>query len=390
MYEGKILFAQIIEHLPRKPLNNAIARHNGDYKIKDFTCRDQLLAMLFAQLTLRDGLRGIEATLRVNGSLLYHMGFRCQTISRNTLANANEVRPWQIWAELAMVLMKRARALYADEPLAIDLDANVFALDSTTIDLCLSRFPWTPSLRSKAAVKMHVLLDLHGDIPDFVVISHGKMHDIHLLDTLVYVPGAYYVMDRGYGDFERLYRLHQSQAFYVTRAKKNLRFLAAVSGPSDRTAGLICDQTIRLADPTTRLTYPESLRRIKYRDPQTGKLLVFLTNNFVLPALMIAALYKQRWQIELFFKWIKQHLKIKKFYGYSENAVRTQLWIAVAAYCLLAIIKKDLGGDRDLHEIQEILSASIFRKIPLLQAFSNIPVKTDYPYPPNQPSLFKL
>jgi len=389
MYEGKILFAQIIEHLPRKALNNAIARHNGDYKVKDFTCRDQLLAMLFAQLTLRDGLRGIEATLRVNGSLLYHMGFRCQTISRNTLANANEGRPWQIWAELAMVLMKKARALYANQPLAIDLDAKVFALDSTTIDLCLSRFPWTPSMQSKAGVKMHVLLDLHGDIPDFVVISHGKMHDVNFLDTLTYVPGAYYVMDRGYMDFNRLYRLHQRQAFYVTRARKNLQFAVAASDSSDRAAGVICDQTIRLIGRRTQPAYPEPLRRIKYRDPQ-GKTLVFLTNNFALPALMIAALYKQRWQIELFFKWIKQHLKIKKFYGYSENAVRTQLWIAVAAYCLLAIIKKQLGGDRDLHEIQEILSASIFRKIPLVQAFSNIPVKTDSPYLPNQPSLFEL
>jgi len=388
--EGKTLFAQIVDYVSRKALARAIARYDGDYKVIDFTCRDQFLTMLFAQLTLRSGLRGIEATLRANESLLYHMGFRCETISRNTLSNANEVRDWRIWAEVAMVLMKKTRKLYANEPLAMDLDATVFALDSTTIDLCLSQFFWTPSQQSKAAVKMHVLLDLHGDIPDFIVISHGKTHDVKILDQLVYIPGAYYIMDRGYVDFARLYRLHQSLSFFVTRAKKNMKFEAVISHETDKSTGLICDQTIRLTSRNGRKNYPQTLRRVKYRDPETGKVLVFLTNNFALPALTIAALYKQRWQVELFFKWIKQHLQIKKFYGYSENAVRTQLWIAVATYCLLAIIKKDLKADRDLHEIQEILTASIFQKMPLLQAFSKDPPKSTEDGNSNQLSLFEL
>jgi len=390
MHEGKILFAQIMERLPRKAFDNAIARHQGDYKVQDFSCRDQFLAMAFAQLTLRTGLRGIENTLRANGSLLYHMGFRCETISRTTLSKANENRSWRIYAELAMTLMKRARTLYAKEPLAVDLDARIFALDSTTIDLCLARFPWTPSQQEKAAVKMHVLLDLRGSIPDFIVISGGKTHDVNILDQLCCIPGAYYIMDRGYVDFTRLYRLHQSKAFFVTRAKRHMRFTVAESHPVDKSAGLVCDQTIRLTGAKTRKGYPEPLRRIKYRDPETDRLLVFLTNDFNLPALMIAQLYKQRWQVELFFKWIKQHLRIKAFYGYSENAVRTQLWIAVAVYCLLAIIKKELKADRELHEIQEILSASVFQKMPILQAFSNVKVKTEQPTTCNYPSLFNL
>jgi len=390
MYGGKVLFAQIMEYLPRKIFDRAIARYQGDYKVQDFSCRDQFLAMAFAQLTLRSSLRGIESTLRANGSLLYHMGFRCETISRNTLANANENRAWQIYAELAMALMEMARTLYAKEALAVDLDARIFALDSTTIDLCLARFPWTPSQQSKAAVKMHVLLDLRGNIPDFIVISDGKTHDVNILDQLCYILGAYYIMDRGYVDFTRLYRLHQSKAFFVTRAKRRMQFDVVESRPVDKSTGLICDQTIRLTGAKTRKGYPENLRRIKYRDPETGRTLVFLTNDFDLPALTIALLYKQRWQVELFFKWIKQHLRIKAFYGYSENAVRIQLWIAVAVYCLLAIIKKDLKADRELHEIQEILSASIFQKMPLLQAFSNTKVKTEQPTHCNYPSLFNL
>ena len=388
MHEGRFLFAQLLDFIPRYVLDRCVQKFNGDYKIQDFFCRDQFLAMFFAQLTSREGLRGIELTLRANWRSLYHMGFRCETISRNTLANANEVRPWQIWAEFAKELMKRAQALYVGEPLAVDLDAMVFALDSTTIDLCLERFPWTPSQQSKAAVKMHVLLNLRGNIPDFIVVSRGKTHDVNILDLLDYVIGAYYIMDRAYVDFARLYRLHQAKAFFVTRAKRGFKFAVVKSRSVEGAAGVICDQTIRLTGAKTRKAYPEYLRRIKYRDPETGRTLIFLTNDFDLPALMIAELYRQRWQVELFFKWIKQHLRIKRFYGYSENAVKTQLWIAVATYCLLAIIRKELGSDLEMHEIQEILSASIFQKMPILSAFSRLPMKSDQPVPYKHPSLF--
>jgi len=370
MYEGQLIFTQVMTFMPRNVFDAAVERHRGNYNSKGITCRDQLLAMVYAQLTCMDGLTGIVESLDVNRHCLYHMGFRCGVLSKSTLAHVNKTKPWPIYADLAVALMKIARELYAGEPLSIDLDATVFALDSTTIDLCLSQFLWTPSQQSKAAAKMHVLLELHGDIPDFIVISNGKTHDVNILDQVVYVVGAYYIMDRGYVDFDRLYRLHQSLAFFVTRAKKNMKFEAVKSHDVDKSTGLICDQTIRLTSRKSRKNYPEYLRRVKYRDPETGKVLVFLTNNFSLPALTIAALYKQRWQVELFFKWIKQHLRIKKFYGYSENAVRTQLWIAVATYCLLAIIKKKLNADRDLHEIQEILRVSLFQKMPLLQAFS--------------------
>jgi transposase len=287
-----------------------------------------------------------------------------------------------------MALMERARKLYANEPLAVDLDAKLFALDSTTIDLCLTRFPWTPSQQSKAAVKMHVLLNLRGSIPEFIAISGGKTHDVKFLDQLNYTPGAYYVMDRGYVDFRRLYRLHQSQAFFIIRAKRHMQFTVEGSRAVDKETGLRCDQIIRHAVATSQQNYPELLRRIKYRDPETNRLLVFSTNDFTLPALLIPALYKQRWQIELFFKWIKQHLKIKVFYGYSENAVRTQLWIAVAVYCLLAIIKKELKAERELHEIQEILSASVFQKMPILQAFSRERPKLIDDDAPKQLTLF--
>lgn len=388
MHEGRLIFAQIMDYLPREVFADCVKRHGGNYNNKGFTCRDQFLAMAFAQLTLRDGLRGIQDTLDANSHCLYHMGFRCGAISKSTLAHANKTRPWQIYAHFAMALMERAKKLYANDALAVDLDAKLFALDSTTIDLCLTRFPWTPSQQSKAAVKMHVLLDLRGNIPDFIVISDGKTHDVNILDRLLYTPGAYYVMDRGYVDFKRLYRLHQSKAFFVTRAKRHMRFAVVESRPVNKETGLRCDQTIRLTGATTKKDYPEPLRRIKYRDPETGRTLVFLTNDFVLPALLIAALYKQRWQVELFFKWIKQHLKIKAFYGYSENAVRTQLWIAVAVYCLLAIIKKELKADRELHEIQEILSVSVFQKMPILQAFSKTKQNLQNSISSNQLSLF--
>jgi hypothetical protein len=371
MYEGRLIFAQLMDYLPREVFDDCVKQYGGNYNNKGFTCRDQFLAMAFAQLTLRDGLRGIQDTLDANRHCLYHMGFRCGSILRSTLAHANKHRPWQIYARFAMALMERARKLYVNEPLAIELDAKVFALDSTTIDLCLTRFPWTPSQQSKAAVKVHVLLNLRGSIPEFIVITGGKTHDVNILDHLRYVPGAYYVVDRGYVDFKRLYQLHQNKAFFVTRAKRHMRFAVVESRPVDKETGLRCDQTIRLTGVTTKKEYPEYLRRIKYRDPKTGKTLTFLTNDFELPALLIAALYKQRWQVELFFKWVKQHLKIKVFYGYSENTVRTQLWIAVAVYCLLAIIKKELKADRELHEIQEILSASVFQKMPIYRHFRN-------------------
>jgi len=316
------------------------------------------------------------------------MGFRGGLVKKCTLAHANKTRPWQIYAKLAMALMERARKLYAKDPLAVDLDARLFALDSTTIDLCLSRFPWTPSQQSKAAVKMHVLLDLRGNIPDFIVISGGKTHDVNILDQLSYVSGAYYIMDRGYVDFTRLYRLHQSKAFFVTRAKRRMQFDVVESRPVDKGTGLRCDQTIRLTGANTRKGYPEYLRRVKYRDPEADRTLVFLTNDFDLPPLMIAELYRQRWQVELFFKWIKQHLRIKAFYGYTENAVRTQLWIAVSVYCLLAIIKKELKADRELHEIQEILSVSVFTKKPILQVFSKAKPKPESEESCKQLSLF--
>ena len=390
MYTGKIIFAQIMDFLPRDVFDACVKRYRGNHQVKDFSCRDQFYAMAFAQLTLRDGLRGIQESLRANAHCLYHMGFRSKTISRNTLAVANENRYWQIYADFALALMARARKLYENEPFALELDAEVFALDSTTIDLCLARFPWTPSQQSKAAVKAHVLLNLRGNIPEFIYISDGKTHDVNILDQLEYQVGVYYLMDRGYVDFARLYNLHQQRAFFVTRAKKHMKFVAVKSRPVEKMSGLRCDQSIRLTGQTTAKKYPESLRRIKYRDPETGRSLVFLTNDFELPASMIAALYKQRWQVELFFKWIKQHLKIKSFYGYSENAVRTQIWIAVAVYCLLAIIKKELGGNRDLHEIQEILSVSIFQKMPIKQAFSRVKPKNKQNVSSNQLTLFDL
>ena len=388
MYEGRILFAQIMDFLPRDAFRACVRKYKGNSYCKDFSCRDQFLSMAFAQLTLRDGLRGIQETLRANSHCLYHMGFRCRTISRNTLAHANRERPWQIYAEFAMILMAQARKLYQGEALAVDLDANVFALDSTTIDLCLARFPWTPSQQSKAAVKMHVLLNLRGNIPDFIVVTGGKTHDVNILDLMAYEPGAYYIMDRGYLDFSRLYALHRSLAFFVIREKGNMVFSVCESNPVNKDTGLRCDQTIRLSSPTGRKHYPERLRRVKYNDPETGNILTFYTNDFGLPALMVAELYRQRWQVELFFKWIKQHLKIKAFYGYSENAVRTQLWVAVVVYCLLAIIRKEVGADREMHEIQEILSASIFQKMPILQAFSRIGPNLFDSTVPNQLSLF--
>jgi hypothetical protein len=388
MPRGKIVFAQIMSHLPWRAFHRCVQRYDGNHKVQDFTCLDQFLAMAFAQLTFRSGLRGIETTLRANAHCLYHMGFRCATISRNTLAHANETRPWQIYAEFALLLMAHARVLYAHEELAVDLDAAVFALDSTTIDLCLALFAWTPSSKGHAALKVHTLLNLRGNIPEFIRISHGKMHDMQILDELVYEAGAFYICDRGYLDFQRLHHLHRQGAFFVTRAKKGLDFQVRAAQRVDKSTGLRCDQRIALQGFYSAQRYPDSLRRIKYVDPHTEKRLTFLTNNLTLPPLTIAQLYQQRWQVELFFKWIKQHLRIRCFYGYSENAVRTQIWIAVSVYVLLAILRKELGITRELHDILEILSASIFQEIPLLQAFLNAAPTEPRDTVPNQLSLF--
>jgi IS4 transposase len=390
MYEGRLIFAQIMDFLPRDIFDGCVKRHRGNHNNKGFTCRDQFLAMAYAQLVRLDGLRGIEETLNVNCHCLYHMGFRCGSLSKSTLAHANKTRSWKIYAELAQHLMRKAQKLYAKEKLVVDIDARIFALDSTTIDLCLERFSWALFRKTKGAVKMHVLLDLRGNIPDFIVVSDGKTHDVNILDKVDYIPGAFYIFDRAYVDYKRLFRLNQSGAFFVTRAKRRMRFKVVESRPVEKDSGVLCDQTIRLTGITSAKDYPDHLRRIKYRDPETGKVLVFLTNNFLLPAKVIAELYKQRWQVELFFKWIKQHLRIKAFYGYSENAVRTQLWIAVAVYCLLAIIKKELKANRELHEIQEILSVSIFQNMPILQAFSRARSKSEDSGEPKHPTLFDL
>ena len=377
MNEGRSVFSQIMDSLPRHAFDRCIAKYGGESSKWALSCRDQFLAMAFAILTFRDGLRGIQETLSVKRDSLYHMGFRCESVPRSTLSDANRDRPWQIWAELALVLMKKAQELYAGEKLAIDLDATLFALDSTTIDLCLARFPWTPSQQGKAAVKMHTLLNLRGQIPAFAVISKGKLHDVNFLDLIEWIAGAYYVMDRGYLDFGRLHRIHQSNAFFITRAKSNTCFTVVKSRRVDKSTGLRCDQTILLKYAESRKDYPGYLRRIKYYDKETGKRFVFLTNDFDLPAKVIAEIYKARWQIESFFRWIKQNLRIKQFYGHSDNAVRTQLWIAVAVYCLLAIIRKELAGDRELGEIQEILSAIIFEKMPINEVFLRSVQKID-------------
>jgi hypothetical protein len=333
--------------------------------------------MAYAQFTGCDGLRGIEESLAFNKEYLNHMGFLCKAVPRTTLADANENRSWKIWAEFGIELITRAQKLYAGEKLAIDLDAKLFALDSTTIDLCLTSFPWAEYKTTKSAVKMHTLLNLRGQIPSFIVISKGVMADVKIMDEINWIAGAYYVMDRGYIDYERLYRIHQCRAFFVTRTKTNLRFSVVESRPVDKTTGLRCDQIVRLKVASSRKAYPEYLRRINYYDQDKNKYIDFMTNDFELPALTITEIFKQRWQIELFFKWIKQNLKIKEFYGYNENAVRTQLWIAIAVYCLLAIIRKELGGDRELSKIQQILGVSIFQKIPINGAFLREDTKND-------------
>jgi hypothetical protein len=367
MHQGKLVFSQLMTHLPLTTFRRCVAAHRGDHKVKDFSCLDQFFAMAFAQLTYRESLRDIELNLRAQGSRLYHMGFRCSTISRNTLANANATRPWQIYSDLAQHLIGIARPLYASEPFGVDLDATVYAFDATTIDLCLSVYPWAPYQSTRAALKLHTLLDLRGAIPSFIHISDGKMSDHRGLDGLAIEPGAYYLLDRGYLDFRRLYKLNLMSAFFVTRAKCNTQLKRRYSHAVDRIAtNVVSDQTVVLSVPTTYAGYPAPLRRITVRD-EAGNLVVFLTNNFSLKPEMIAALYKQRWQVELFFKWIKQHLRIKAFFGTSENAVKTQIWIAVATYVLIAIAKKRLQLPQSLYEILQILSLTMFETLPINQ-----------------------
>jgi hypothetical protein len=366
MHTGKLVFAQVMEHLPLTTVRRCVARHRGEHKVKRFSCLDQYLCMAFAQLTYRESLRDIEACLRVQSSKLYHMGIRSQ-VARNTLANANATRDWRIYCELGQSLIATARRLYATEPFGLDLKETVYALDATTIDLCLSVFPWAPFRATKAAIKLHTLLDLRGNIPSFIFISDGKLHEVNVLDQLVPEPGAFYVMDRGYLDFERLGRYAAAGSFFVIRAKSNLKAQRRYSQTVDRSTGLICDQTVVLTGFYSHKGFDAPLRRIRFKDPESGKTLVFLTNNFVLPALAITQLYRLRWQIELFFKWIKQHLRIKVFFGTSENAVKTQVWIAVSVYVLVAIVKKRLALSASLYEILQILSLTMFERIPLDQ-----------------------
>ncbi len=387
MYAGKIVFAQLIDHLPLHSFRRCVQRYRGHYKVQSFSCLDQYLCMAFAQLTYRESLRDIEACLRAQQAKLYHMGIRGR-VSRATLADANEKRDWRIHADFAEGLIATARRLYVDDDFGVDLRETVYALDATTIDLCLTLFPWAPFQRSKAAVKLHTLLDLRGNIPAFIHITDAHWHDSWVLDQLTPEPGAFYIMDRGYIDFARLYRLNLAAAFFVVRGRANFKFRRLYSHPIDRTTGLICDQTVRVAGRHPAADYPDTLRRIKYRDPETAKAFVFLTNNFSLPPLTIARLYKCRWQVELFFKWIKQHLRIKRFVGTTENAVKTQVWIAISVYVLVAIIKKRLDIDASLYTILQVLSVTVFEKTPLLQMLSE-PERADKNHPqPNQLILF--
>ena len=363
---GRTVFAQLVEHLPHKEFQKCVARYRGDYYLKSFSCWDQFLAMAFAQLTYRESLRDIEACLHSVHGKLYHMGFRGRA-ARSTLAGANESRDWRIYADFAQVLIGIARPLYAHDPIGVDLDQSLYALDSTTIDLCLSLFPWARFRQHKAAVKMHTLLDLHGSIPTFIRITKGKVHDVNILDEILPEAGAFYVMDRGYIDFQRLFLFTLCSAFFVVRTKENVLLQRRYSRPVDKTSGLRSDHTVILTAFDSAAAYPDPLRRVTYFDAETKKRLKFLTNNFALPALTIAQIYKCRWQVELFFKWIKQHLRIKAFYGTSENAVKTQIWIAVSIYVLVAIVRKRLGLEASLYQILQILSVTLFEKVPILQ-----------------------
>ena len=389
MNAGRTIFAQLIDFLPHKEFQKCVARYRGDAHPRGFSCWDQFLAMAFAQLTYRDSLRDIEACLGAMRPKLYHMGFRGR-VRKSTLADANEVHDWRIYADFAQVLIATARSLYATDSMGVELDQSLYALDSTTIDLCLSLFPWARFRRRKAAVKMHTLLDLHGNIPTFIHITDGKVHDVNLLDLILPEAGAFYVMDRGYIDFQRLYRFTLESAFFVVRTKSNVLLQRRYSHRVDKDSGVRSDRTVVLASLESASVYPDALRKVACVDAETGKRLVFLSNNFALPAATIAAIYKQRWQVELFFKWIKQHLRIKASYGTSENAVKTQIWIAVSVYVLVAIVRKRLELEASLYQILQVLSLTLFEKTPILRALQQIDSQDDLPRFSNQLNLFSL
>ena len=388
MYSGRTVFSQLMDFLPRHEFNKCVRRYQGNYRVRKFTCFDQFLCMAFAQLTYRESLRDIEACLRALHTKLYHAGIRSK-VARSTLAEANENRDWRIYAEFAQVLIRRARMLYAGDDFGVELEQTAYAFDSTTIDLCLSLFPWAQFRKRKGAIKLHTLMDLRGSIPCFIRITHGKVHDVNILDQLLLEPGAFYILDRGYIDFARLHSFNWNLAFFIIRAKSNLDYSRCAYRCVDKTTGLRSDQTILLQGPKTSLEYPDPLRRISYFDVERKKRLVFLTNNFALPPLTITQLYKCRWQVELFFKWIKQNLRIKSFYGISVNAVKTQIWIAISVYILVAIIKKELNLDRSLSEILQILSITLFEKSPIYQLVSGFYPKIEQRAPCNQLFLFE-
>jgi hypothetical protein len=389
MNSGRTVFSQLIQHLPEKQFQKCVARHHGDSNFRGFSCWDQLLAMAFAQLTYRESLRDIESCLRALQSKLYHMGFRGK-VSRSTLADANESHDWRIFADFAQGLIATARPLHACDLMGVDLQQSLYALDSTTIDLCLSLFPWAKFRQRKAAVKMHTLLDLHGNIPTFIRVTSGDVHDVNILDEIMPEAGAFYVMDRAYIDFQRLFVFTLSSAFFVVRTKSNLLLQRRYSHPVDKSTGVLSDQTVILSSLESATAYPDTLRKVSYFDADRNKRLKFLTNNFALPAQTIADIYKQRWQVELFFKWIKQHLRIKAFYGTSENAVKTQIWIAVSIYVLVAIVRKRLGLEASLYQILQILSVTLFEKTPILRALQNSNFQSDLLDYSNQLILFNL
>jgi hypothetical protein len=387
MNQGKLVFAQLTEHLPLTTFRRCVERYRGEFKVRRLSCLDQLLCMAFAQLTFRESLREIEACLSAQSAKLYHMGIRAKRIAKSTLADANETRDWRIYADFAQSLIGIARRLYADESFGVDLNETVYALDTTTIDLCLSVFPWAPFMSTKAAVKLHTLLDLRGNIPTFIHISDGKVHDVNILDELIPEPGAFYVMDRGFLDYARLYRFHQAGSFFVTRARSNMEYARRYSHVVEQNTGVISDQTIIFTGYYARRDFPSALRRVRFTDQTTTKTLVFLTNNFTLPALVIAQLYRCRWQVELFFKWIKQHLRIKRFFGTSENAVKSQIWIAVSVYVLVAIVKKRLNLKPSLFQLLQILSLTMFERTPLDQLLTFSTTDQEMANAPNQLSL---
>ena len=388
MHQGRTVFSQLMSFLPDREFRRVVARYGGDSRLRGFSCWDQFLAMAFAQLTFRERLRDVEACLQA-GPSLYHLGLRGK-VSRSTLADANEAHDWRIFADFAQILISIARPLYAEEPMGMEFDSTLYALDSTTIDLCLSLFPWAKFRSTKAAVKMHTLIDLRGNIPTFIRITNGKVHDVNILDELLIEAGAFYVMDRGYVDLERLYLFTVELAFFITRTKRNMRLQRLTSRPVDKSTGLRSDQTVVPVSKLSATAYPVPLRRISYVDPETKKRLVFMTNNFTLPALTIAQIYKQRWQVELFFRWIKQHLRVKAFFGTNQNAVKTQIWIAVSVYVLVAIARKRLGIQAGLHQILQILSLTLFEKTPILRTLQRLDADLELDDNDKQLILFML